>query len=78
MVGDPFGQPLVAAADVEALVGLTEDRQRVLLRLKAEQVNQIEGRLLRRIGAVLDDVRDVEQLSERRAWPPGMRDSIHS
>ena len=71
VAGHGFGQLLIAAADVELLIGLAEDRQRVGIRLKTEQENQVESRLLHRIGAVLDDVGDVEERPERRAMTAG-------
>ena len=71
MRGDGFRQLLIAAADVELLVGLAEERQRAGIGLEPEQENQVERRLLGRIGAVLDDVGDVEERPQRRAMAPG-------
>ena len=71
VAGHGLRQLLIAAADVELLVRLAEDRQRVRIGLEPEQEDQVERRLLGRIGAVLDHVGDVEERPERRAMSTG-------
>src|SRR6201999_112512 len=70
VVRDRDRQLLVAAADVIALVGHAEDAE-ALLRLVAEQVDEVQRRLDPGVGAVLDRVRDIEARTERRAVAAG-------
>ena len=52
-VRDRLGQLLVAAVDVEPLVRHAEDLRSPCVRLVAEQVDEVERRLVGRLGAVL-------------------------
>jgi hypothetical protein len=54
---------------VEPLVRLTEDGERVVLRLEGHEVDEVERRLLSALGAVLDLVGRVEEEAERRVVP---------
>ena len=67
--GHSAGQLLVAAADVKTLVRLAEDRERVVLRLEGQEVDEVERRLIGALGAVLDLVGRVEEEAERRLVP---------
>ncbi len=71
-VGEAVGDQVVAAANVEALVRLAEEREFSLL-AEADQVEEVERALNVRLGAVLDVVRDVEELCELRVAPAGDR-----
>ena len=66
--GESIGDLVVAADDVVLLVRGAEDAELALTRV-AEQVEQVERALLGRFGAVLDVVRDVEQLPDPRFHP---------
>ena len=70
--GEAVGDQVVAAADVETLVRLAEERELGLLD-EADQVEEVERALNIRLGAVLDVVRDVEQLGELRVAAAGDR-----
>ena len=64
------GDLIVAAAHVVLLVRLAEDPHLARPRV-AEQVEHVQRALLAGLGAVLDVVGDVEQLTELRADPAG-------
>src|SRR5829696_1151975 len=68
--GHRLHELVVAAADVELLVGGSEQPQLALARV-AEQIEQVERALLGALGAELDGVGDVEQLPEARRAPAG-------
>ena len=61
---DRLRELLVAAGDVVALVGGAEDREVAGTRLVAEQVDEVQRGLDRRLGAVLLVVRHVEEHPE--------------
>ena len=68
---DRLGQLLVAAVDVVALVRLSVDREVAGARVVAEQVHDVERRLILRFGSVLLVVRRVEQAPHRGAVAAG-------
>ena len=71
VVGDRFRQLLVPTGKVEVLVRLAEDREAGAGGLAVEQVDDVERRLVVRVGAVLLRVRRVEQAAEPRAVAAG-------
>ena len=70
--GEAIGDQVVAAADMETLVRLAEERELGLLD-EADQVEEVERALDVGLGAVFDVVRDVQQLCELRVAPAGDR-----
>ena len=62
-------QLLITAADVEALIRLAEDFERRWVRLKGEEIHQIERGLLRGVRAIFDGVGGVEEEAEWRIVP---------
>ena len=69
MLGDPRRELLVAAADVIALIRGAEDVEPLAglgLLVGAEQVDNVQRALVRRVGPVFDRIGDVEQSADRR------------
>ena len=77
-VGDRERQLRVAAHDVVALVRLPVDREVAGLRVEPEEIHEVEGCLVGRLGSVLLVVRAVQERAERGSVPAGdvIRDPI--